>query len=241
MRVTTAIAAWASVALIALATTASAQAPQEGIYMSTDLGGAVLNGYYAESWVDGRGTLGNTINASSWDGKQKMLGTQWSISCPVLASPPILMEDTVDQYGDGTRIYLIIYFGGTIFLSGDGPWGGGATEYQGLLDTYEVTVTVVYEKNHDISASSTIRATGTFSQYAGECFELMAEKVVERGNTGREQKRPLTYPPFIESSCDIGPKDGAWGTIAAIQLTITGCSVPVEETSWGAVKSLYAD
>ena len=48
-------------------------------------------------------------------------------------------------------------------------------------------------------------------------------------------------PDLLDPNCDATRVDGAAWDFTSITLSITSCTVGVEESSWGAIKSLYAD
>jgi hypothetical protein len=53
---------------------------------------------------------------------------------------------------------------------------------------------------------------------------------------------PGGYPDFLDpTSCSTGVlTQGAWGTATQITVVIYGdCTVPVNDATWGQVKSLY--
>ncbi|MDH3198120.1 MAG: hypothetical protein OEO21_07750, partial [Candidatus Krumholzibacteria bacterium] len=51
--------------------------------------------------------------------------------------------------------------------------------------------------------------------------------------------KPADYPDFLVNCAVDNGSDGHWGDLTDLTLTVRGCEVPVEETSWGAVKSIY--
>ncbi len=212
------------------------QAPLTGVYHSTDHGGDVEVGRASESWIGGSERApGNVINAESWNGLK--LGTQWRVYCPIITSS-ILTDDHVDENGNGYRIWRLTFVGGRFWLSGDGPWGGGETDYPGLIDTYIEYRQIVYSKNKPVSSTCVVEMAARFTEYPTVCFLVDVSKCQKRGDT-LEKNLPEVYPRFLDQSCEVGPKEGSWSRWFGVTMTVTGCVTPVEETSWGSIKARY--
>ena len=120
--------------LVLFTGTSYAEAPLNGDYQSTDLGGPLLLGRYTEGWAGGGGALdpGTTLNAESWDGST--LGTQWKYWCSTSESDAVLLTDNVNTSGNGNRTYMKTFVGDYIWLSGTGPWANGDPEYLGTIE-----------------------------------------------------------------------------------------------------------
>jgi hypothetical protein len=225
-------------AVLSFAASLSAGPPQDGTYKSTDLGGSVLPGRYSESWTMPGGMLqmGNVINKMSWDGA--VLGTQWRMYCPELSNAMLLL-DTVDGNGNGQRTYKVWWTGGYCELDGGGPWGGGDPVYICPYDNYVTITTITYQNWEPVTVVSNAQGDGTFQGYSGSCMVFSISNMAEIGNTDSMTK-PADFPGFLEpGTCTSGRMFGSWGDVTAITITITGCSVPSDEPSWGAVKSMY--
>jgi hypothetical protein len=65
------------------------------------------------------------------------------------------------------------------------------------------------------------------------------------GTTGSETKPPefpmFLDPTFCPTMAPLTPAHGGWGDVTHITLAINACAVPVEEGTWGAIKSLYSE
>lgn len=232
-----------AVAAVTVAATAFADAPLSGTYQSTDLGGTLQLGRYSESFAAPGGGLdpGVTYNAQSWDGAT--LASQWWYYCGTMVAPPVLLIDSVNPAtGNGNRTYMKTFVGGTIWLSGAGPWANGDPEYTGIVDSYTVFETITYTNWNRIAAVFSIDARGHFDDYTASCMTFGIGNGSEAGSTDDGDPVPADYPELLEQgTCDPVMTLGRWWDMLTITLTITGCAVPVEETTWGAVKSRYSD
>jgi hypothetical protein len=229
----------AFVCLLAMPLLAVADAPWDGIYKSTTLGGPVFESVGTTSWTAPNGWLqvGNTTHMESFDGN--VHATQWLISCPTIVVAPVLISDDVDANGDGTRTYEVNYSGGTLWLAGGGPWGNGDLEYQASVDSYIETVVLSYLEwavtGCDVSFSS---VHGHFTDYPEQCYSFAIGNKACAGNTD-EGNKPGLYPDFVDPSCNPTRTMGRWEDVDDITLTITGCTVPNQSATWGSIKSLY--
>ena len=214
--------------------------PADGIYTSTDLGGQVLLGRYSESWdvPDGRLQMGNTGNKLSWNGAT--LGTQWQLYCTRIAGPPVLITDTVDGSGNGFREWKVVYVSGDMVLDGNGPWGDGSEpSYNANLHAYQEIKTFQYVNNQIVQSISNVSIQAAFQDFGESCVTISILNQEELGNTNTAALPP-NYPAFlVPITCDPTRTLGAWGEVDEITLIITGCTIPVEETTWGVIKSLY--
>jgi len=222
-----------------VAVPAFAGAPASGTYYSWDMPlGSFDTGRFSESWIPSSGQIGNTVNAMSWDGTT--LGGEWVVSCPAIASEPTLIADTRDTNGDGDMIYFTIYGGGSFWLSMNGPWGDGSQDYTGWLNTFNVTSTHQYIGWARQGVRSNITMSGQFDGF-DNCMEYVINNAAFTGETSI-LPMPPGYPPFINSGCNTGPTTGGWGDAVQIELNISGsCTIPVEDSTWGALKALYTD
>ena len=225
-------------AVCVLAMAAYADAPLNGIYTSP---GLISEGRFSESWVGGgQGQLGNTVFAQSLTGTD--LGLEWEVWCPVLALPPELIEDTVDEYGNGHRIYRTVYTGGEYWLVGTGTWGGGDPDYTGYLEHYVHTTTMQIAGGELVSYTTNAQMTGRFYGYQETCMQLTIANAASVGFGGVP---PADYPILKDGAGGTcvpaaGGVIGEWGNVWSITMIIQGCEpTATEETSWGTIKSLY--
>lgn len=214
--------------------------PIDGTYLSTDLGGPVLLGRYSESWSAPGGWLqqGNTVNKHSWDGAA--LGTQWELYCPRIGGPPVLISDTVDGNGNGFREWMVVYVSGDLFLDGNGPWGDGSEPYyHANLHAYREIQTFQYTNHQIVQSIANVSIQAGFRDFDESCVTISILNQEELGNTDTASL-PLNYPAFLEPiTCDPTRTLGSWGEVDEITLIITGCTIPIEESTWGVIKSHY--
>jgi len=216
----------------------AAQPPSEGTFRSTDIGGTMLPARLSESWksVNGFNEVGNTVNVESWGGTD--LGDQWRAWCAAISSPPILLVDTIDQFGNGIKVWHITYLGGMLWL-GDGPWDAGGAPYNGLMDEYLSITTEQYIGNKRVAVNCNLSFSATIVGYPNSCMTFAVGNCVGIGSTTTIGSA-ADYPELIDADCVATATHGQWGDVKGITLSVTGCnSVPVSETTWGAVKVLY--
>ncbi len=229
-----------SVFCILLAGSAAATPPMTGTYYSMDLpGGTMLAGTFSESWVTaaGQGQIGNTLHANSWDGTT--LATEWKVWCPSIAAAPLLISDTRDTNGTGNVTYQTDYAGGYFWLSMNGPWGDGTEDYSGTLITFRVETTYQYVMGSLLGIRSNVTMMGMFDGY-DNCMQYVINNAAFTGTTDM-MSMPAGYPPFLDTNCASGTvTTGGWGTVSDIAMQVLGsCTIRTQETTWGAVKSLY--
>jgi hypothetical protein len=199
---------------------------------------APIDGRFSESWNPTEGQIGNTLNAASWNGS--VLGGQWLLSCPAIFAVPTLQSDERDVDGTGDVVWATTYVGGTYMFSKNGPWGDGTEDYAGTVTFTNVVSTHQYFMGTRIAVRSNVTVKGEFTLYGG-CFVYTLSNVAILGVGAL----PADHPEYINSSC-VAWGTGAYGSVTDISLIIydrtsTECTIPVRETTWGHVKSLYAD
>jgi hypothetical protein len=154
-------------------------------------------------------------------------------------------DRNLDEFGTGYIKYETHYGGGVLWLAATGPWGDGSENYTcsvspvGML----VTVTHQYVMGTRIAAVSDITIGGVFDNYSN-CFTytLSNAAIDDHGPTP-----PGDYPEFQDENCDTGTSVyGAWGSVDDITMSIYSptdieCTIPVHDTSWGQIKSMYRD
>lgn len=230
-----------AVLTLLLAGTSLAGPPLVGSYNSVDNGGPVYVGHYTEGW-DASGSAikaGTTLNAESWDGA--VLGTQWRYWCSTESADAFLWVDNIDAQGNGQRVYLKTFSGGYIWLSGTGPWANGDPQYTGVITHYNETETVQYVNWVPIGAVTSVNAKATFDNYA-LCMTFYIGNGYRIGTTDLGDVKPAGYPDFLDPGCSATRTLGAWWDFDDVILTINGdCTVATQESTWGAVKSLYSE
>ncbi|MHB8078810.1 MAG: hypothetical protein ACYDIE_06110 [Candidatus Krumholzibacteriia bacterium] len=216
-----------------------AGAPLEGIWRSTDLGGPVPVGRYTESWATGGAPMqaGTTLNAASWDGVT--LGGAWSYSCATELTAAVLLDDSVDAQGFGTRTWRKTFSGGQVWLSGTGPWSTGDAQYTGPIVSYVEFETVTYVAFLPIAATTNIQASAMIIGYDTLCLGFTVGNGAKVGDSLSGATLPANYPALLTPSCSPSGVNGAWWNLAQLTLYITNCSVGTQADSWGGIKSLY--
>lgn len=226
---------------LAVAGASLAGPPLPGEYKTTDLGGVVSLGRYTEGWLPGGGALagGVTLNAQSFDGFS--LGTQWYYRCATTTVPATLLTNTVNASGNGNRTYMKQFVGGTIWLSGTGPWANGDAGYPGVIDSYTEFETIQYSNWNEVASVTNVQATAHFADYPGDCMTFYVSNGTLVGTTAAGQVKPATYPDFLyPGDCNLAATDGAWWDFLTMTLSITsGCATPSRPSTWGAVKQMY--
>jgi hypothetical protein len=217
--------------------------PINGIYSSTDMGGPLFLGRYSESFTvpDGSIVPGATVDAQSWNDPD--LGTQWRYYCGTMVAPPVLLVDTVNPgTGNGNRTYMKTFVGGYIWLSGTGPWANGDPDYPGIIDSYTIFETITYSNWVRVASVFNVDATAHFDNYVSTCMTFGIGNGSETFSTDWGDSQPANYPLLLEQgTCDPVMTMGSWWDMHTITFQITGCAVPVEESTWGAVKAMYSD
>jgi hypothetical protein len=203
-------------------------------YSST--AGEILEGRSAHSWAGAdRVNIGDVLNFASWDGAA--LATEWRFSCMTVVNAFVLGDTRVN--GTGNVEWFITYAGGDFWLSGGGPWGAGDPDYPGTVETFIETRVIQYVNGVATGADSDFSGSGRFDNHQTSCLQLTSNDALI-DDTGNGPK-PADYPMFLDANCNMGPMSGRWGQTTDIVIGITGCAVPVEESSWGAVKALYQE
>jgi hypothetical protein len=220
--------------------TSFAGPPLDGSYQSTDLGGVISVGRYTEGWAAGGGALnpGTTHNAESWNGST--LGTEWRYWCGTEMTAGVLLVDNVNALGNGNRTYMKTFIGGYIWLSGAGPWANGDADYPGFIDNYSEFETIQYLNWVPVGAVTNVQAIAHFTNYPSACMTFYVSNGTRIGTTDLGGVKPPDYPDFLAAgTCAPTLTLGAWWNMNSMTLTIAGCQVPVEKTTWGTLKSSY--
>ena len=230
----------ASLIVASLAVSAAlAGPPLNGVYSSTDIGGVINTGRYMESYSapDGAVAIGTVLHAQSWDGAT--LGLQWSYTCGVILGTPTLISDFVNANGTGSRTYEKVFVGGSIWLSGTGPWGNGDAQYTGPITSYVEYETIQYVAWNRVHAVTNVTAIASIEGYNDACLAFTVGNGVEIGSTDFGNPVPTTYPVMLDAGCSPTTGNGSWWDMMTLSLYIDSCSVGVEDQTWGAIKSLY--
>jgi len=215
--------------------------PLTGDYDSVDMGGPVFVGRYTEGWDAGGGAVltGTTLNAESWSGSA--LGTQWRYWCSTEAGDAVMLTNTVNANGNGNRTYMKTFSGGYIWLSGTGPWANGDPEYTGVIDSYYEFETIQYSNWLPIAAISNVQAIAHFDNYPEQCMTFYIGNGARIATTEIGEILPADYPDLLDPNCDPTRTEGAAWDFFNVTLSITGCQTSTEESTWGAIKSIYSE
>ncbi len=226
--------------LILVAVSVFAEGPTPGVYKSVT--GQIMEGNFSESFVDAPyhdGVVNNTIHALSYDGMD--LGGQWQVFCPSILNTNLIFDGVVG--GNGFVEYGTDYVGGTLWLSGTGPWGDGTMDYEAIVDQFYVHSTHFFQDGVRYAVISDIRMTGHFDLPVEQCFtyEIANGEILGAGTI---LDKPAEYPSFLDYfNCPAGTvNQGSWGLVYGITLSIYGdCLVATQESTWGKIKSLYSE
>lgn len=214
---------------------ALAGAPLTGSWSTTDLGGPVPLGRYTEGWTSGGAMLaGTTLNAASWDGA--VMGGMWSYSCAVEGADAVLIDDAV-IFGNGTRTWKKTFNGGTIWLSGAGPWGNGDASYSGTIVSYIEYETLTYVGGNVIAARTNVNAVASIDGYDTACLGFSVGNGAKVGDTTGGMM--ANYPALLTTSCSPTAPNGAFWNFAQMTLYIANCAVSDEPATWSSVKAMY--
>lgn len=227
----------AALLAVTIAGPAFAASPTPGVFLSTDLGGAVLMGRGSQSWsapLNANQGLGDVFNSQSWDGA--LLGTQWIMSCGVSPAAQTIVDNRIA--GTGTVVFTTNFIGGTFWLSRTGPWGDGVNDWTGVLNTTQNIVTLQYVNFIPVQARANVNTSGYFTNTTSNCALTFAiSNGVGLGDTDGGPF-PANYPALLDVGCGATRTFGSWGDIKDIALQID-CVVPTEVSTWSAVKAQY--
>jgi hypothetical protein len=190
--------------------------------------------------------VGNTLHAQSWDGAT--LGTEWKVWCASIALPPTLVSDTRDGNMTGEVTYRTVYGGGWFWFSKFGPWSAdNLVDFTGTIQSFVVTSTQEWVFGTRIGTRANITVNGLFDQqyptWDPACMDYLISNTSIFGHTGMGPL-PAGFPMFLDPGvcpAEAPLPDGAWGSVTQITVYITGCVVPVEKTTWGAIKATYGN
>ena len=191
--------------------------------------------------------VGNTIYGRSYAGG--VFTNDWTINCPTVVSV-VALGLPIGATGNFT--YMITYSGGYVTLGGPGnPWNGGDAVYTGTIDTYVELRTIQTVSNLVVGAVSDHNVSAHLQGYNDTCVAWAIGNGVLRGGTSPETPKafnygvlqlvkPANYPDFPGANCVLSPNGaGHWEDIKDLTVSITGCAVATQPSTWGGVKSMY--
>jgi len=235
-----------TVVLVVGAAAVYAGPPIGGTYKSTD--GDFDEGTATTSWAAG-GFLGagNILYGRSASGG--VFTSDWTLGCAVVQSAVLIVPKF---FPTGQEIWQITYAPGAyVTLGGPGnPWNGGDAVYTGIIDSYTEIRTVQYVSNSVVGAVSDHAVGAHLQGYSESCVAWAIGNGALRGGTPGgapaftyptlQSVKPAGYPGFPDAACALLPNgNGHWDDIRDLTLSITGCAVATEKSTWGNVKAMY--
>jgi len=241
-----------TVVLVTGAAAVYAGPPVAGTYKTSAPFSAFDEGTATTSWAPGGFfSVGNTIYGRSSSGG--VFTSDWTLGCAVVSAATLI----VPKFGaSGQEVWKIDYAPGALFVIGSAgnPWNGGDPSYTGVMDYYFEMRTVQYS-NNKITGAVSDHAFGAHIQgYNDNCMEWAIANGALIGATppglppfdyAALPNPPLSvksaaYPGFPGPGCALLPTGvGHWENIGDITMTITGCVVGTQPSTWGNVKSMY--
>ena len=233
--------------LVVSAAAAFAGAPLSGTWKST-------SGDFDEGTATTSGSnmlgLGNVLYGRSYAGG--VFTNDWTISCPVVAAI-IPLGAPIGPTGNFS--YMITYTGGYVTLGGPGnPWNGGDAVYTGTIDTYVEIRTIQTAGGKITGAVSDHSVSAKIQGYPESCVAWAIGNGVLIGGTSPSLPYPFNYtgtgalqsvkiakyPDYPNAACALSAAgSGHWDDIRDLTLSIQGCAVPTQPSTWGNVKSMY--
>ena len=217
--------------VLLLAVPAWSQCPVPGEYSTTN--GKILGGRSSEAWCSGvgPGQVGNTENAQSWNPDTGELGGQWRVWGMSIAAEPERIYNGVNEDGDGIMVWQTYYEGGQFWFAA-GFFEPGSDPFDGQVYDFEVTATQTFVGGDMVGLSSNISFNGMFDDCPNCVLEYVITNALLVWYTGAGPMPP-DYPEFL-----CGSPAGEFFDVCCIKANIL-CGTGVEETTWGAIKSLY--
>jgi hypothetical protein len=163
--------------------------------------------------------------------------------CAQISQAPMLLQDTIDSNGNGIKQWQIEYSGGAIVLYNSGPWGGDQPSYLAPFTACTEIRTFHYSNFAIASVIGTVQIQAEIDGYT-DCLTLSIFNRARHGDTDTEAfPGAAFYPGFLDpGSCAATRTHGMWGVADELTLVVSGtCTVPVEESTWSAIKSMYGD
>lgn len=213
--------------------------PKVGMYST--YAGTMLPGRASEAWCGldgtyGPGEEGNAENAMSWDSVGSTLAGEWKLY-GMTADPlgAVMIDMNLDGNGTGSITYRTNYDGGEFWLSKDGAWGDGTVDYTGYMTSYVVVATVTYVYGKMVGATSNVTAHGVFDNcpMKDAVVEFVIANAMLVWHPAWGGTPPGNYPPGLCTTTGVELFD-----VCCVTMNFQP-AVPVEELSWGKIKSLY--
>jgi hypothetical protein len=153
----------------------------------------------------------------------------------------LLVDNVNPSTGNGNRTYQKTFEGGYIWLSGTGPWANGDPEYFGTIDSYYEFETIQYSNWVPIAAVSNVQAIAHFDDYPEQCMTFYIGNGTRMASTEVGDPVPSDYPALLNTSCAATRTEGAFWDFTSVTLSIVGCETSTEPSTWGFIKSTFAD
>jgi hypothetical protein len=238
-----------TVVLVVSAAAVWAGPPLSGTWKSTngdfDEGTATTKWSATNNYIG----VGNVLYGRSFAGG--VFTNDWTISCPIVVSVIPLVPIAG---ANGNAIFQITYSGGYVTLGGPGnPWNGGDAVYTGTIDTYTEIRTIQYASSKIVGAVSDHSVTAHIQGYPESCIAWAIGNGVLRGGDSPSTPLPFNYgvlqslkgngyPGYPLGGCALSPQGpGHWDDIRDLTLSVQGCAVATDPTTWGEIKAKYRD
>jgi len=222
--------------ILAVAASAQTNPPLVGTYKT--LNGSLIPGRASLSSATDGALLqpGQIIEAESYDGST--LATKWKVSCPQAGVSSLMYDGVVG--GNGQRIYQTPFTGGTLWLSGTGPWGTGDVAYTGGFATFTVITTQQFVGGQLVGMVANVNFTGMLDSYES-CFSMAISNAELVGVTPSAPSEPGAFPAFFgPSDCNVSGASGSYWDVHDITFSIIGqCAVGAQRPTWGSLKNIY--
>jgi hypothetical protein len=75
--------------------------------------------------------------------------------------------------------------------------------------------------------------------YTATCVTWAIGNGVWLGNS--PAPKPADYPDFHDANCGVTGGSGHWGDIRDLTISVQGCAVATQPSTWGGVKALYRE
>lgn len=240
-------------ALVVSAAAVFAGPPIAGTYKSTNLDfdeGTATTSWAAGNYL-GASSIGNVLYGQSRAGG--VFTNDWKLGCATVVAVTLI----VPKFGaSGQEVWKIDYAPGALFVIGSAgnPWNGGDASYTGVMDYYFEMRTVQYSNNVVVGAVSDHAFGAHIQGYNDNCMEWAIANGALRGGTAPsvppfnytsgpgvlQSVKSADYPGFPGPGCSLNAiGTGHWEDIRDITMTITGCVVGTQQSTWGSVKSMY--
>jgi len=153
----------------------------------------------------------------------------------------LLINNVNPTTGNGNRTYQKTFVGGYIWLSGTGPWANGDPDYYGVIDSYTEFETISYTNWVPIAAVTNVQAIAHFDDYPEQCMTFYIGNGSRTASTEVGDPVPPDYPDLLDTDCNSTRTEGAFWDFYSVTLSIYGCQISTEPSTWGQIKSIHSE